>query len=560
MPAPFGMSPPIKPLRVRFSWRPRECLAEVVPLLPALHGREETRSGVGQSADRQRDRLREGASASAVCLLVSTTTFSLDSLRDAPCDRSPERGERLGAPSVLSVESADDSRRVPLSWPGEWRVGVSFSLLSPMGDLRSLIGVSYLACPPVPPVKDSCVDLRGMDCEMGLDLPLSTAATLVAMSSNSMRLVLPMGDDMHTHLRQGELMDAVVPHLRKGGCNRALVMPNTVPPIVTCSQALEYRNELLKRDPNVNYMMTLYLCPDVDPDDLAKNAKSSHVFGVKLYPRGVTTNSEAGVEDLAAFDGVFEVLQRCGLSLHVHAEAPRAPALEAEEMFLPVFEQIHMRFPDLKIVFEHISTAAAIEAVKGKQNIAATITAHHLLLTTADVLAPEEGGKPLEKGSSAGAAERRVLNPHNFCKPIAKCEEDRRALLNVIREGNPQFFLGSDSAPHPVTKKASDPPAAGVFTQPFLLAYLADIFARAGCLDKLRGFACENAAAFFGIPKKELIEGADCVVLERTPFSVPKVVCGVEGSGSEVVPFLAGSELCFTASVVPFSAALETGQ
>ncbi|CDI86197.1 dihydroorotase protein, putative [Eimeria praecox] len=343
---------------------------------------------------------------------------------------------------------------------------------------------------------------------------------MVGMASSSRRVVLPMGDDMHTHLRQGELMDAVVPLLRKGGCNRALVMPNTVPPIVTCSQALEYRNELLLRDPTADYLMTLYLCPEVDPHDLAINAKASHVVGVKLYPRGVTTNSEAGVEDLAAFNDVFEVLQRCGLTLHIHAESPRAPALKAEEMFLPIFEQIHLRFPDLKIVFEHISTAAAVEAVKGKRNVAATITAHHLRLTTEDVWDPAEVADKPNNDSFAGAEERRVLHPHNFCKPIAKSEKDRQALLS----------------------------------------YLADTFARAGCLDKLRGFACEHAAAFFGLPKKELIEGEDCVVLERKPFPVPKAVCGVEGSGSEVVPFLAGCELLFTVNVAPFTADLESGQ
>lgn len=379
------------------------------------------------------------------------------------------------------------------------------------------------------------------------------------MGSSSGSLVLPMGDDMHTHLRQGELMDAVVPLLRKGGCNRVLVMPNTVPPIVTCSQALEYRNELLKRDPKVDYLMTLYLCPDVDPQDLANNAKASHVVGVKLYPRGVTTNSQHGVEDLGAFDSVFEVLQQCGLTLHIHAESPKATALKAEETFLPAFEQIHQRFPGLKIVFEHISTAAAVEAVKGQKNVAATITAHHLRLTTGDVWGQEEAEESLNHLPD-GPEERRVLNPHNFCKPVPKREEDRQALLSVIREGNPQFFLGSDSAPHPVTKKNSNPPAAGVFTQAFLLAYLADTFARAGCLDKLRGFACEHAAAFFGMPKKELVEGEDCVVLERKPFAVPQAVCGMEGSGNEVVPFLSGDELLFTVSVTPFSAALESIQ
>ncbi|KAL8425328.1 hypothetical protein Efla_001710 [Eimeria flavescens] len=333
-------------------------------------------------------------------------------------------------------------------------------------------------------------------------------------------VVLPMADDMHTHLRQGGLMDIVASQIRRGGCDRVLVMPNTVPPIVKCSQALEYRNELLKRDPGVDYLMTLYLSPAVDPDDLAANAEKSHVRGVKLYPRGVTTNSDDGVEDLTAFYKIFVVMQRCGLTLHIHGERVGASALRAEEEFLPVFEELHARFPDLKIVFEHISTAKAIRAIRGKRNVAATITAHHLQLTIGDVFSPEEITRQMDAHTLSGAI---PCDPHKFCKPIAKFQQDREELIRIIQEGNPQFFLGSDSAPHPRSKKNAKLPAAGVFTQPFLIAYLADIFSRAGCIDKLRGFACEHAASFFGLPPKELVEGQDCIVLEPTPFMVRAV-------------------------------------
>ncbi|CDJ63889.1 dihydroorotase protein, putative [Eimeria necatrix] len=370
---------------------------------------------------------------------------------------------------------------------------------------------------------------------------------MVMMGLNGGRLVMPMADDMHTHLRQVELMDMVTLQIRKGGCNRVLVMPNTVPPIVTCSQALEYRNELLKRDPNVNYLMTLYLCREIDAEDIAKRAKESHVVGVKLYPRGVTTNSEAGVEDLTQYEDIFKVMEELGMSLHIHAEKPEAPTLHAEEMFLPIFEDLHSRFPKLKIVFEHISTAAAVKAIKGKPNVAASITAHHLRLTTEDVWTTEDVQRQMDS-SDKSSVQPRIAQSHNFCKPIAKSAEDREALLQVVREGHPQ------------QKKDSYPPAAGVFTQPFLLAYLADTFARAGCLDKLQSFACENAAAFFGLPKKELVEGEDCVVLEQTPCTIPNVICGAEGTSTDVVPFLAGHELGYTLKVVPFSRSLEARQ
>ncbi|KAL8273642.1 hypothetical protein Esti_002464 [Eimeria stiedai] len=377
-----------------------------------------------------------------------------------------------------------------------------------------------------------------------------------AVYPTSGRLVLPMADDMHTHLRQGRLMDLVASQIRRGGCDRVLVMPNTVPPIVTCSQALTYRNELLKIEPRVDYLMTLYLSPAVDPKDLAENAKKSHVQGVKLYPRGVTTNSGEGVEDLTVFYKVFETMQSRGLSLHIHGERVGAPPLRAEEEFLPVFEDIHSRFPDLKIIFEHVSTAKAIRAIKGKPNVAATITAHHLQLTIDDVFSPESVSQHLEVTEKASTGTASPSHPHNFCKPIAKFREDRDELIRTIQEGNPQFFLGSDSAPHPRTKKDAQPPAAGVFTQPFLLAYLVDIFSRAGCLDKLRGFICEHAAAFFELPRKELVEGQDCIVLEPTPCTIPSAIGYGERPEDQIVPFLAGQTLGYTVSVVPFTKSL----
>ncbi|CBZ49557.1 putative dihydroorotase protein [Neospora caninum Liverpool] len=273
-------------------------------------------------------------------------------------------------------------------------------------------------------------------------------------------LVMPLISDMHAHLRQGEMAEFVTPMIKPGGCRRVLVMPNTVPPITTCAQAAAYREKLVKLDPGVDYLMTLFLSPEVSVDDLRRNAKACRVVGVKSYPKGVTTNSDQGVESYEQYYALFEAIEELGLTLHLHGEVPGVAPLDAEEAFLPFFQQVHSKFPSLKIVLEHVSTAAAIQAVKRMPpNVGATITPHHLMLTVDDVMKEETIRMATEAGAHRGlCCAETVEKPHNFCKPLAKMKEDREALRQ----------------------------------------YLASIFAELGCISNLRKFADGNAAAFFG--------------------------------------------------------------
>ncbi|PHJ15373.1 dihydroorotase [Cystoisospora suis] len=366
--------------------------------------------------------------------------------------------------------------------------------------------------------------------------------------------VMPLASDMHTHLRQGKMTEFVTPMVRLGGCRRVLVMPNTEPPITTCAQAAAYREKLQQIDNSVEYLMTLYLSRDVSAEDLKTNAKACHVVGVKSYPRGVTTNSENGVESYEDYYSLFEVMSEQALTLHLHGEVPGAGPLEAEELFLPTFEQLHSRFPSLRIVLEHVSTASAIRAVRSKPpNVAATITPHHLMLTIDDVLKPDaitSASSPRDAPTCCSADA--VAQPHNFCKPLAKTKEDREALRQVVRDGDSHFFLGSDSAPHPRSRKEASRPAAGVFTQPLLLSYLADFFTRLGCIRNLRKFTGVNAAKFFGFSDAGLAEGRDCAVIEPSPQMVPDVYLLPSDKTEGVVPFMAGQQLQFTVTIQPY--------
>jgi dihydroorotase len=272
-------------------------------------------------------------------------------------------------------------------------------------------------------------------------------------------LTIPAVDDFHVHLRQGSMMHAVTPLVYAGGVRRCAVMPNTVPPIDSVEAAMDYRAQLRQIDPRVQFLMTICLHDKLTPTDIA-GAKAAGIFGIKLYPRGVTTNSDNGVEDLCAYDELFDAMAENGLPLLIHGEVPSNPQLDicvmnAEQRFLPELQRIHRRFPRLKIVLEHLSSAAAVECVKSLgDTVAATITAHHLELTVDDW---------------AG-------NSLNFCKPPAKKAGDREALRSVVAEGHPRFFLGSDSAPHPRSAKTGAIAKAGIFTTPLLLPYLADSF------------------------------------------------------------------------------------
>ncbi|KDQ20726.1 hypothetical protein BOTBODRAFT_26742 [Botryobasidium botryosum FD-172 SS1] len=332
--------------------------------------------------------------------------------------------------------------------------------------------------------------------------------------------------DFHVHLRQGRLSALVTPHVRKGGFTLAYVMPNLKPPITSTEQALAYKGDLEALDPDVEYLMTLYLSPELTPDEIRKASRAG-IVGVKSYPRGVTTNSDGGIESYEPYYPVFEAMQEVGMVLNLHGEIPSNPAtntcvLNAEPQFLPHLVSLHVRFPRLRIVLEHATTRAAVETVKSLgDTVGCTITAHHLSLTVDDW---------------AGQS-------FHFCKPVAKYPDDREALQEVIREGHPRFFLGSDSAPHPPAAKATATPtdacAAGVYTSPILLPLTAHLLESFGALDKLEGFVSTFGRKFYG---KEVTgtESQASVTLRKKKTTVDKV-WALETE--EVVSFWAGKEL-----------------
>jgi dihydroorotase len=270
--------------------------------------------------------------------------------------------------------------------------------------------------------------------------------------------------DFHVHLRQDSMQQMVTSSL--SSYNACLVMPNLKPPVVNNEMALKYRESLLTTNPRVKYYMTLYLTSALTPNEIKECKRNGHVIAVKYYPKGLTTNSEHGASsDFSDFHPVLKEMEEQGIVLCLHGECPSNPQrniciLNAEEEFVnTALLFLHNKYPKLKIVLEHVTTKAGVEAVKRMgSNVAATITAHHLMLTVDDW-----AGKN-----------------HNFCKPVAKYPVDRDALREVVKEGNPKFFLGSDSAPHLKETKECRNGCAGVYTSHYLIPYVLTIFDRLG--------------------------------------------------------------------------------
>ncbi|RKO97976.1 hypothetical protein CXG81DRAFT_28515 [Caulochytrium protostelioides] len=351
-------------------------------------------------------------------------------------------------------------------------------------------------------------------------------------------LTLPPGgyDDFHVHLRQGALGTFAVKQLVASGARLAYVMPNTVPPVTTTAQALAYRDWLVAQAPapHLRYCMTLYLSPEVTPEEIER-AAAAGIVGVKSYPKGVTTNSDAGVGEYDAYFPTFAAMERLGMVLNLHGELPSNDAegihvMNAEERFLGHLERLHKRFPRLRIVLEHCTTAAAIQTVERLgPTVAATITVHHLSLTVNDW---------------AG-------QPHNFCKPVAKTAADRDALLQAVRSGNPKFFLGTDSAPHVRARKEGPATAAGVFTGAYVMPYLAEVLSRIGALDRLVPFATAYGRAFYQLPANGADDGAaraaaPAVTLCPDPdATIPAELTFVDETGATtaVVPFAASQKM-----------------
>ncbi|GFF37890.1 dihydroorotase, homodimeric type [Aspergillus udagawae] len=333
------------------------------------------------------------------------------------------------------------------------------------------------------------------------------------------RLELPAAADMHVHLRQGKMMELVVPQIRKGGVDTVFVMPNLVPPVTSVAQALEYKAQLQAIEPN-----SLLTGPyqSVTPETI-REAAAAGITGVKVYPQGVTTNSAAGVRDYDEFIPVFAEMEKHDMVLNLHGEVPGSPGsditdMNAEEKFLPTLKMLNERFPRLRIILEHCSTEAALEAVRScSSSVAATITAHHLYLT-----------------------HHSCENPLAFCKPLPKTSKDRDALLRAVCSGDPKFFFGSDSAPHPRIAKqggaeGTAKPPAGVFTQPCVVQYVLlaleegverGVIANEDITqEKLANFLSVYGRRFYKLP-----EATERIVLERNGEVIPESVKSEDGS------------------------------
>jgi dihydroorotase len=342
------------------------------------------------------------------------------------------------------------------------------------------------------------------------------------MTFETLRLIRP--DDWHIHLRDGAVLPATVADVART-FRRAIVMPNLVPPVVTTEDARAYRERILAARPDgsgFEPLMTLYLTDTTSVEEIARARASGFVVAAKLYPAGATTNSDAGVTDLDRIWPVLEALAEQGLILCVHGEVTHdgVDVFDRERVFIDEkLGRIVERVPGLRVVFEHITTADAVAFVRGaREGVAATITAHHLLHERGDMLI---GG----------------IRPHLYCLPILKRASDRDALVEAATSGDPRFFLGTDSAPHPKGSKESACGCAGIYTARDALGYYAEVFETAGHLDRLEGFASCFGPDFYGLPRNQ-----DTVVLQRRPVDVPAEL----PFGDEVVvPLRAGGSVAW---------------
>jgi dihydroorotase len=337
---------------------------------------------------------------------------------------------------------------------------------------------------------------------------------------NSLTIIRP--DDWHLHLRDGAALAAVLPDTARQ-MGRAIVMPNLKPPVTTVELAAAYRERILAALPagsKFQPLMTLYLTDNTTPEEIRKAKASGFVHGVKLYPAGATTNSDAGVTSIDKAMPALETMAEVGLPLLVHGEVTDADIdiFDREAVFIDkVFEPLMARLPGLKVVFEHITTRQAAEYVaQSSLNIGATITAHHLLLNRNALFV---GG----------------IRPHHYCLPVLKRETHREALVAAATSGSAKFFLGTDSAPHARHAKEAACGCAGLYTAHTAIELYAEAFAIAGALDKLEAFASKNGPAFYGLPVN-----TDTITLVRESWTVPATL---PFGNEELVPMRAGEHV-----------------
>ena len=340
-------------------------------------------------------------------------------------------------------------------------------------------------------------------------------------------LTIRRPDDWHVHLRDDDMLRDVVAYTARQFA-RAIVMPNLTPPVTDAASASAYRERIMAAVPeglDFTPLMTCYLTDGTDPDDLASGAAEGVFTAAKLYPANATTNSAHGVTDIAKIYPVLDRMQRDGIVLCVHGEVTEAEidVFDREAEFIDRhLSKIVADFPDLKVVFEHITTSEAADFVMGQgANVAATITPQHLHINRNAMLV---GG----------------IRPHAYCLPVAKREQHRLALRKVATSGSPKFFLGTDSAPHTRDSKESDCGCAGIFNSPFALESYLAVFEEEGAVEQFEAFASLNGPAFYGLPVNESM-----VTLEKRGASVPDTL-DLPSVGTQIVPFHAGETLAWS--------------
>lgn len=322
----------------------------------------------------------------------------------------------------------------------------------------------------------------------------------------TLEITIRRPDDWHLHLRDGDVLKTVLPYTAEL-FGRAIIMPNLKPPVRTRSEIVSYRQRIVDCLPSNHTfqpLMTMYLTDGTSPEQIRTCTSDNLIAAVKLYPVGATTNSEFGVTDIKKVYPAIGLMQELGVPLSVHGESsgPDVDIFEREAAFIERdLEPLRQDFPELKVIFEHLTSKTGVDYVlsSGKE-VAATITPHHLLITRNDIFA---GG----------------LQPHMYCLPIAKREEDRQAVRKAAVSGDSRFFFGSDSAPHLVSSKENAPGAAGIFNVPTAVPYVAQVFEEESALDRLEGFLSTNGARFYQLPIN-----SDTITLQKItqPLSEPK--------------------------------------
>jgi dihydroorotase len=340
--------------------------------------------------------------------------------------------------------------------------------------------------------------------------------------ADSLRILRP--DDWHLHVRDGAQLASVLPFTARQFA-RAIIMPNLKPPVTTVALASAYRERILAAVPagaRFEPLMTLYLTDTTAPDEIRAAQRSGCIAGAKLYPAGATTHSDAGVTAIEKIYPALEAMEQCGLVLQVHGEVTdgEVDVFDRERVFIDrILTRLVDRFPQLRVVFEHVTTREAVQFVKAaRPGIGATITPQHLLLNRNAIF---HGG----------------IRPHNYCLPVLKREHDRRALIEAATSDDARFFLGTDSAPHARHTKETTCGCAGIFSAHAALELYAEAFEQAGALQRLQAFASERGADFYGLPRNR-----DFITLERASWTPP---AAYPFGQDELVPLRAGEPLAW---------------